>query len=108
MLHANLPTRFWDECILTATLLINKLPFATLQWKSPFKVLFNKPPSFDHLRTIGCLTYATIIGPQKSHDKLAHSGRKSILIGYPPNQKGYKLYDLEKHELFLSRNVTFF
>lgn len=29
-------------------------------------------------------------------------------MGYPSNQKGYKLYDLNTHQTFLSRDVLFF
>lgn len=39
LIHANLPSKFWGECILTATLLINKLPTTNLNWKSPIKFM---------------------------------------------------------------------
>ena len=29
-------------------------------------------------------------------------------MGYPYGQKGWKVYDLETHEIFVSRDVTFF
>lgn len=57
---------------------------------------------------MGCLAYAVVLGPFKSQDKFAPRDRKSLFIGYHHNNKGYKLYDLNTHELFLSRDVTFF
>ncbi|XP_021738809.1 uncharacterized protein LOC110705276 [Chenopodium quinoa] len=35
-LHASLPYKFWGECLLAATYLINLLPSSVLHWKSPF------------------------------------------------------------------------
>ncbi|GKE64351.1 pyridoxal 5'-phosphate synthase-like subunit PDX1.2 [Tanacetum coccineum] len=40
-------------------------------------------------------------------DKFANRGIKSVLIGYPVNQKSYKLYNWETKEVFLSRDVVF-
>nr|GEW64227.1 putative polyprotein [Tanacetum cinerariifolium] len=63
------------------------------------------PPTYDHLRVIGCLCYAADVRPHK--DKFANRGIKSVLIGSPVNQKGYKLYNWETKEVFLSRYVVF-
>ncbi|GKE30773.1 retrovirus-related pol polyprotein from transposon TNT 1-94, partial [Tanacetum coccineum] len=103
--HANLPIKFWGECILAATFLINKMPMKNLQWKSPFEVLFGKPPDYSHLRVIGCLCYAAVTKPHK--DKFDNRGLKCILIGYPSNQKGYQLYNLDTKEVFVSSDVVF-
>ncbi|GKF06855.1 retrovirus-related pol polyprotein from transposon TNT 1-94, partial [Tanacetum coccineum] len=76
-----------------------------LNWKSPYEVLFGKPPDFSHLKTIGCLCYAALIRPHK--DKFENRGVKCVLIGYPSNKRGYQLYNLDTHEVFLSRDVIF-
>lgn len=107
MLHAKFPPIFWGKCILTTTYLINKLHVVGFGWKSPFETLLWKPPAHNHLRTVGSLTYATVLSPSKSANKFAPRGRKSIFVGYPINQKGQKLYDLSTNEFFLSRDVTF-
>ncbi|GJR67772.1 retrovirus-related pol polyprotein from transposon TNT 1-94 [Tanacetum coccineum] len=44
----------------------------------------------------GCLCFATVTKPHK--DKFAPTSIKSVLLGYPLGQKGYKLYNLETHE----------
>ncbi|GKA24642.1 retrovirus-related pol polyprotein from transposon TNT 1-94 [Tanacetum coccineum] len=103
--HSGLPNKFWGDCVLTATYLINKMPMKILDWKTPFEMLHGMPPSYDHLRVIGCLCFATVTKPHK--DKFAPRSIKSVLIGYPPGQKGYKLYDLQTHEVFCSRDVSF-
>nr|GEU42808.1 hypothetical protein [Tanacetum cinerariifolium] len=93
------------DYILTATYLINKMLVKILDWKSLYESFYGKPPTYDHLRVIGCLCYATNVKPHK--DKFENKGAKSVFIGYPVNQKGDKLYNWETKEVFLSRDVVF-
>lgn len=104
-IQAGLPQKFWGDCVLTATYLINKMPSVLLHWKTPYEVLFSKEPSYDNIRVFGCLCYA-LMAP-KSSDKMEARGRRCVFIGYPPNQKGYKLYDLTTHTTFSSKDVVF-
>ncbi|XP_074283739.1 uncharacterized protein LOC141608274 [Silene latifolia] len=104
-IQSNVPLKFWGECLLTATYLINKMPVAKLDWKCPHEILFGELPSYDELRVFGSLCYATV--PAKLRDKLGYRARKCIFLGYPYGNKGYKLYDLEKHTMFTSRDVIF-
>nr|XP_016476892.1 PREDICTED: uncharacterized protein LOC107798417 [Nicotiana tabacum] len=41
--QAFLPLKFWGECVSTTVYLLNHLPVALLQGKSPFEKLFQKP-----------------------------------------------------------------
>ncbi|GJZ54689.1 retrovirus-related pol polyprotein from transposon TNT 1-94, partial [Tanacetum coccineum] len=91
--------------LLTATYLINKMPMKVLEWKTHFEMLHGVLPSYEQLRVIGCLCFATITKPHK--DKFSPKSIRSVLIGYPPGQKGYKFYSLETHKVFCSRDVIF-
>ncbi|XP_074265296.1 uncharacterized protein LOC141587721 [Silene latifolia] len=104
-LHSNLPLKFWGDCLLTATYLINKMPSSVLQWQTPYEVLFTEKPSYSDLRVFGCLYYGTM--PPTVKDKFSKRARKSVFIVYPFNQKGYKLYDLEDHIVYTCRDVVF-
>ncbi|KAF3663185.1 putative agamous-like MADS-box protein AGL62-like [Capsicum annuum] len=66
--------------------------------------MFGRPPDLSYMRIIGCLCYATI--PHKT-DKFGPRAVKSVLMGYGATHKGYRLYDLEHHTLFISRDVIF-
>ncbi|XP_074304193.1 uncharacterized protein LOC141638914 [Silene latifolia] len=104
-LHAHLPAKFWGDCILAATYLINKMPTIVLDWQTPYEVLFSQKPKYEELRVFGCLCYASI--PLGQSDKFAAKAKKCIMIGYPFGKKGYKVYDLETHKCFFSRDVKF-
>jgi len=55
--QSHLPSTSWGECVLIVTCLINKVPLAVLKDKAPYELLYNKKPSFEHLRIFGCLCY---------------------------------------------------
>ncbi|GKE55906.1 RmlC-like cupins superfamily protein [Tanacetum coccineum] len=101
--QANFPIHFLRYCILAATYIIYRLPSTSIDNKSPYEILYQKPPSLDHLRTIGYRAYIYSHTP----DKFASRSIPAILIGYPLHQKGYLLYDPQTHKLHTSRHVTF-
>ncbi|CAL1389558.1 unnamed protein product [Linum trigynum] len=103
--HANLPIRFWGECVLTAAYLINRMPLVSIGNRSPFQVLFDADPSYTHLRSFGCLVYAR--DTHQGLHKFGDRGRAGIFMGYPSNQRGYRVYDLEKWTIYTSRDVKF-
>lgn len=65
LFHSRLPIRFWRDCILTATYLINRFPSPLLHHQSPYEILYGSSPSYDHLRAFGCLCYSTIPKPHR-------------------------------------------
>ena len=106
MFHANLPLRFWGECILGAVYLINRTSSGLLNNKTPYEMLCGKAPTYDEMRVFGCLCFAHNL--RAKGNKFAHQGRKCIFLGYPHGKKGWKLFDLETEEFFVSRDVTFY
>lgn len=101
--QSGVPVSFWVHCLLTATYIINRLPSSVLNNKTPHKMRFHKPPSYSHLKTFGCLCFASV----HTTDKLAPRAIKSVFLGYPLTQKGYKLLNLDTLQVFVSRHVVF-
>ncbi|KAM0069913.1 putative RNA-directed DNA polymerase [Helianthus debilis subsp. tardiflorus] len=103
--EASLPVKFWGECILTATYIINRIPSKAVDNKTPYEILVGKPPSYDHMKVFGCLTYYR--NTNTKGDKFEPRGKPGIFLGYPRGTKGYKVYDVEQGKMVVSRDVKF-
>lgn len=48
--QASIPKRFWGECILTAAYIINRLPSKVIDNKTPYELIWNDKPKYDHMK----------------------------------------------------------
>ncbi|KAJ8645102.1 hypothetical protein MRB53_006850 [Persea americana] len=103
--QAHLPIEFWGECVLIAGYLINRTPSVLLDGKTPYEILYEQVPTYKHIRIFGCLCY--VHDRNRDKDKFASRSRKCIFVGYPFGKKGWRLYDLERGDFFVSRDVVF-
>lgn len=52
--HASMPLKFWDEAVLTAIFLINRLPSRVINNETPYERLFGDAPDYSFLRAFSC------------------------------------------------------
>lgn len=99
-----LPKSFRAEAVTTACYLINRSPSSTIEMKSPMETWTGVSPSYDNLRTFGCVDYAHV-----KQGNLKPGAKSRIFIGYPKDVKGYKLWCVEagRPKTFFSRDVVF-
>lgn len=88
-----------------ATYLLNIHPTRLLNNLTPMHLLYNKAPSYDHLRTFGCLCYPNL--PATSPHKLIPRSTPCIFLGYPTSHRGYRCYDIQSKKIIIYRHVTF-
>ena len=105
MFQSQIPLAYWGDCVLTAAFVINRTPSPLLGSKTPHELLTGKKPLYDQIRTFGCLCYGST-SPKQRH-KFQPRSRACVFLGYPSGYKGYKLLDLETHQVSISRNVIF-
>ncbi|KAG7585027.1 GAG-pre-integrase domain [Arabidopsis thaliana x Arabidopsis arenosa] len=105
MFQADLPIEFWGYCALTAGYLINRTPTTILNGKTPFELIYNRPPPLNHLRVFGSLCY--VHNQKHGGDKFARRSMKSVFLGYPFGKKGWRVYNIETGRISVSRDVIF-
>lgn len=73
--------------------LINRIPYTLLKHNYPFQLLYNKAPPLMHLKTFGCLTFASTLTTHRTKfDTRAH---KNIFLNFRNGTKEYLLYDID-------------
>lgn len=93
LFQSKLPIRFWGDCVLTTTFLINRFPSRILNNKTPNEVLFGTPPIYSNLKTFGCLCF--VLTMEKHRDKFLPRGMTGVFIDYYFGKKGYKVLILD-------------
>ena len=93
--HATLSITHWSYSITTAVHLINRLPTPKLTHKTPWEMLFHKPPDLTHLKTFGCLCFP-LLRPYNTH-KLQPRSTPCLFLGYPSHSKAYICLDPTSH-----------
>ncbi|PKU87466.1 Retrovirus-related Pol polyprotein from transposon TNT 1-94 [Dendrobium catenatum] len=105
LLDANLPKQFWSEAVATAIYLINRLPSPSISNKIPYQIIHGRTPTYDHLRTFGCLCYPWL-RPYNT-DKLSPRSQPCVFLGYSSQQKGYKCFNSSTNKILISHHVMF-
>lgn len=106
LFHAHLNKCFWSYDVCHATYLINRIYSPIIDNKTPYDLLFQQPPSFNHIKTFGCLVYAITLTRNK--DKLDPRAHKCLFLGYPNGINRFLLFNLHTRYTFTSRNNIFY
>ncbi|XP_070023385.1 uncharacterized protein [Nicotiana sylvestris] len=81
-----------------------RMPSTILNGASPFEKMYNRKPSLEHLRVMGCLCYAKDV---KVHDKFMPRSIPTVLMGYSSVQKGYILLNFTNNCFFVNMDTIF-
>lgn len=101
LLETGLPKYLWGEAVRCAVYQINRCPSSAINFNAPAKIMTGKS-DLSKLKVFGSKAWAVTI-PKK--DKFERRAKEMRFIGYSPN--GYRLWDPEKNEIVISRDVRF-
>ena len=89
----------------TVVHLIDQTSSRVLGSETPYEVLFGNPPQLNLLIVFRCVCY--VHNKPRTKDKFGPKSRRCIFLGYPHGKKGWKVYDLDTREMFVSQEVQF-
>lgn len=81
------------------------MPSVVIKILSPYEKLHEIPPSYDHLKSFGCLCFAA--SPKVGRDKFQSRAIPSIFWGNLVAKKGDKLLNIFNHFIFFSMDIVF-
>lgn len=105
MKHMRVPNYFWGEAIRHSTYLLNRIATRSLKDRTPYELFHEKKPNISHLRVFGCVGYAKV--EKVNLKKLDDRSRMLVNLGTEPGSKAYRLYDPEKRQVVMGRDVIF-
>ena len=76
-----------------------------LNFKSPSKVLYSKPPPLQALRAFGCACYPYLKPYNKN--KLQPRSQECVFLGYPPLSKGYICLNPTSNKIYIACYALF-
>ena len=101
--QSKLSKRFWAEALSYACHIVNRLPSAALNDKTPIELWSGTiAHDYDRLRVFGCDAYYHV-----KEDKLDARARRATFLGFNHGVKGYRLWSSELKKIVVSRDVTF-
>jgi histone deacetylase 1/2 len=105
LLHASMPETFWAEALSTATYLLDRRLCKTIGTVTPFQLLLGTPPSYSDLRVFGYLCFPNLSAT--APNKLSARSAPCAFLGYPPDHRGYRCFDLHTRRVITYRHVVF-
>ncbi|GJY86188.1 putative ribonuclease H-like domain-containing protein [Tanacetum coccineum] len=102
---SKLPTMFWTEAVSTACYVLNRVSITNPHNKTPYQLLSGKVPQIGHLKPFGC--QVTILNTSDHLGKFEGKADEGYLVGYAPNSKAYRVYNLTNKRVEETMNLRF-
>ncbi|KAC9145043.1 hypothetical protein E3N88_46293 [Mikania micrantha] len=100
-----MPQCFWAEAVRHSLYVLNRLPTKILKDHTPYELLKGRRPNLEHLRVFGCVGH--VKRPLNQVKKLDDRSTPMVHLGIEPRTKGYRMLDVSKGSIVVSRDVTF-
>ncbi|KAG8497200.1 hypothetical protein CXB51_008576 [Gossypium anomalum] len=101
--NVGLGKEFWAKAVTYACHLINRLPSAAINGKTPMEMWIGKSATdYDSLHVFGSTAYYHV-----KESKLDPRAKKTLFLGITDGVKGYRIWCPDTRKIVFSRDVTF-
>src|SRR5271169_3280338 len=104
IVESKLDKRLWMDLAETVIYLKNRSPTIAVA-TTPYELWHGIRPNLSHLKIIGSTAYIHV--PKEKRTKLDTHSHKGIMIGYGGGTNQYKVWDLTRKDIVVSRDVVF-
>ncbi|KAJ9541771.1 hypothetical protein OSB04_028277 [Centaurea solstitialis] len=102
---SKLPLHFWAEAVASACFTQNRSLITKRFMKTPYELVYNRPPSIKFFRVFGCECY--VKNDKDNLDKFSPKGDEGVFIGYAKDSPSYRVYNKKTRRVVESTNVDF-
>ncbi|KAJ9560873.1 hypothetical protein OSB04_006033 [Centaurea solstitialis] len=102
---SKLPLHFWAEAVASACFTQNRSFITKRFMKTPYELVYNRPPSIKFFRVFGCECY--VKNDKDNLDKFSPKGDEGVFIGYAKDSPSYRVYNKKTRCVVESTNVDF-
>ncbi|KAJ9544634.1 hypothetical protein OSB04_024341 [Centaurea solstitialis] len=102
---SKLPLHFWAEAVASTCFTQNRSLITKRFMKTPYELVYNRPPSIKFFRVFGCECY--VKNDKVNLDKFSPKGDEGVFIGYAKDSPSYRVYNKKTRCVFESTNVDF-
>jgi hypothetical protein len=98
------PRRFWADAISTTCYVSNQIFLRSILLLTPFELRFGRKSYVSHFRPFGCKCFVLKCGNLYKFESRSFD---SILLGYTPHGRSYRVYSFDTNTIVESCDVTF-
>jgi hypothetical protein len=95
---------FWAEAVNCAVYLENLSPCKSINFLSPSKMWFGKPPNLTYLHPFGCQAIYLL---NRSAGKFWSRGAAGIFLGYGEGHRSFRVLDEETGNVHITHHIKF-
>ncbi|KAJ9539364.1 LOW QUALITY PROTEIN: hypothetical protein OSB04_032097 [Centaurea solstitialis] len=88
---SKLPLHFWAEAVASACFTQNRSLITKRFMKTPYELVYNRPPSTKFFRVFSCECY--VKNDKDNLDKFSPKGDEGVFIGYAKDSPSYRVYN---------------
>lgn len=81
------------------------MPLSVLGGLTLYEKLYRTKSKLDYLKVSRCLSYVSTL--KQGRHEFSQRAQSCVFIGYSPNKKGYKVYNMETNTEIISKDVIF-